>query len=490
MRDVALKGGRWTAGQAVLVQVLSTLATMILARLLIPEDFGIVAIVTLVLLLFSIVTDVGLGASILRRESVDRNYLSTIFWTSSFIGLVAMTAAAVASPVLATLAGNRDATPYLVVASVTLLFGTVGSVPRSLLLRDFRFKATAASEIGSFALYMAIAIPLAAFTPLGAWAIVLGRVGMSAFRLVVQWSLSGWWPRLHFRFATVREDFTFNIGFLGQRASNYVAKNVDHWFVGAILGTATLGVYYIAYVLPNILRQRLTAAVNRTLFAIGASFANDRMRVQRAYLESMRIVTLASYPVLVGLALVAAEIVPIAFGRQWLDAITPLAILAVAAAVNVILPVGEAVLTVIGMPHRSIVVNLTSAALIGVGVAATIEMGNLGAVAYVVLAATVLSVLLQMTLLRQPLDLSWRLMANSLWPATASVMAMAAAVSATRLVIDSLGGVVFRLLILVTVGAVVYIGFGFVAFHDAFSKARADLGVVLNLRREKQRTTD
>ncbi len=115
---------------------------------------------------------------------------------------------------LATLAGDRDATPYLVVASVILLFGMVVAVPRSLLLRDFRFRATAASEIAGFALYMAIAIPLAAFTSLGAWAIVLGRVGMSAFRLVVEWSLSGWWPRLRFRLAEIREDFAFNTGFL------------------------------------------------------------------------------------------------------------------------------------------------------------------------------------------------------------------------------------------------------------------------------------
>ena len=133
---------------------------------------------------------------------------------------------------------------------------------------------------------------------------------------------------------------------------------------------------------------------------------------------------------------------------------------------------------------------MTSAALIGVGVAATIEVGDLVAVAYVVVAATVLCLLLQMALLRQPLDLGWRPMGNSLWPATASVMAMAAAVGATRLVIGSLGGVVFRLLFLVAVGAIVYIGFGFVAFHDAFSQAWADVAVILNLRRQKQRTTD
>jgi O-antigen/teichoic acid export membrane protein len=487
MRTVALKGGRWTAGKAVSVQMLSAVATMILARLLTPEDFGIVAIVTLVLLLFAIVTDVGFGASIVRRESVDSNYLSSMFWASSALGLVTMGLSVIGSTVFATAAGDPAATPYLVVASVILMFRMVATVPRYLLLRRFRFGAAAGAEVGAFALYMALAIPLAAFTPLGAWAIVLGRVAASGCRLTIEWMLSGWWPQMYFRLAEVREDLAFNLGYLGQRVSEYTSQNIDYWLVGAILGTATLGVYYIAYVLPNVLRQRLTTAVDQTLFVTGASFANDRARVSRAYTEALRLAALVGYPMLVGLALVAAEIVPIAFGEQWLDAVAPMSILAIAAAVNIAGPIGSATLAVIGLPHRNIAVNLTSVTLIAVGVAATIRVGELVAVAWVVLGATVVAVLLQMALLLRPLALSWRSVVNSLWPATVAVAVMAAAVFATRAAITSLGGLWFRLSALVIVGVVVYLGLGYVVFRDAFNQAWADLRVVLLLGRTKQR---
>ena len=479
MRTVALTGGRWGAIEGVALQALQVLSTMALARLLTPDDFGIVAVVSLVVVLFGIVTNAGFGASVVRRQHIDQAYLSSMFWVSSLVGVGALIAATLLAPVFASLAGNPAATPYLAVASLSLLFGLVVSVPRSLLLREFRFKETSSAAVGGFVLYMAIAIPLAALTPLGAWAIVLGRVGSSAFRMGAQWIMSGWLPSFHLRWSEIREDLGFNAAFLGMRGSQYVAKNVDYWFVGSMLGSAALGTYYIAYVLPDLLRRRMTAAVSSTLFVTVSGFATDRMRVRRGYHDSVRLITLAAYPVLIGMALLSNELIRVAFGSQWLDAIEPMAILAVAAAVNVIGPVGSSILTALGMPSRNIFVNLTWAAMIVVGLSFTIQEGGLIAVAIVVLIGSAAARVLQIGLLRGPISLRWGSVFGALWPAAATTIAMSVAVYGTRLLIEDLGSVVVRLVILVAVGIVSYFGFGFLAFRSVFSGASKDLKTML-----------
>jgi O-antigen/teichoic acid export membrane protein len=475
MRTVALTGGRWRAIEGVAVQLLQILSTMALARLLTPEDFGIVAVVTLVLLLFSLLTQFGFGASVVRRDSVDQGYLSSMFWASSLLGFAAALLATVLAPVFASLAGNAEAAPYLAVASLTLLFGMVRSVPRALLLRGFRFRETSAISVLGFVGYMAIAITLAATTDLGAWAIVAGRVGSAAFQLTAQWIVSGFLPSFHLRRSEVREDLGFNAAYLGMRGSQYLAKNVDYWYAGAALGPAALGNYYIAYVLPNLIRRRMTDAVSSPLFVTVSGFASDRERVRRAYLGAARLISLGAYPVLIGMALVAGDLMRVAFGQQWEDAIEPMAILAVAAALNVIGPVGSAILNAIGKPSRNIVMYLAWTAMILVGLALTIDAGGLTAVALVVLVATFLSKVFQVALLRGPIGLGWGSVLGAVWPATATSVVMAGAVFATRWLISGLDSEIIRLVLLVAVGAAVYLGFGFLAFRRVFKDASGDL---------------
>lgn len=478
MRKTALTGGRWRALEGLALQGLQAASTMVFARLLTPDDFGIVAVVSLVLVLFAILTNIGFGASILRRDTVDQDYLSSMFWSSSLLGLTASVAAALLSPAFASLAGNPAATPYIVVASVTVLFGMVNSVPGAVLLRQYRFRDTSAVAIAGFVGYMVIAITLAASTDLGAWAIVLGRVVSSAIRLGGQWLMSGFLPSLHLRLADIREDLGFNIAFLGMRGSQYLSKNVDYWYVGWALDPAALGTYYIAYVLPNLLRRRMTTAVSNPLLVTVTGFATDRDRVRRAYLGAIGLITLGAYPVLIGMALVSNELIRVAFGRQWIDAIEPMAILAVAAALNVIGPAGSATLTAIGKPGRNTAVNLAWSLMILVGLAATAVSGGLVAVALVILVTTILSKVLQVSLLRRPLGLQWSAVLRSIWPATASCLVMTAVVLVARLVIGDLVGTLTRLAVLTGIGAAAYIGFGFVAFRQVFIGASRDIRAV------------
>jgi PST family polysaccharide transporter len=478
MRGMALTGGRWVALEGIVIQGLQVVSTMVLARLLTPDDFGIVAVVSLVLILFAILTNIGFSASVVRRETVSRRYLSSMFWASSSVGLAATLGAALLAPLFSTMAGNPAAAPYLVVASVTILFGMVKSVPRALLLRDFRFRDISAAVVLGFVAYIAIAITLAATTDLGAWAIVLGRVANSAIMLGTQWFMSRFVPLLQLRRADVREDLGFNFAFLGMRGSQYLSKNIDYWYVGWALGPTALGTYYIAYVLPNLLRRRMTTAVSGPLFVTVTGFATDRDRVRRAYLNATKFISLGAYPVLIGMALVSDEMIRVAFGRQWLAAIEPMAILAIAAAVNVIGPVGSGILTAVGKPIRNVVVNLTWSGMIVIGLAVVTTNGSLTYVAFVILVTTVLALVLQVALLRGPIDLHWGSVLQSIWPATASTMVMALTVAGTRMLMGDLGGVVVRLVVLVAAGAIAYVGFGFLAFRKTFTKARGDVRTV------------
>jgi O-antigen/teichoic acid export membrane protein len=293
------------------------------------------------------------------------------------------------------------------------------------------------------------------------------------------WIVSRFLPAWHVKWLEIREDLAFNVSFLGMRGSQYLAKNLDYWVVGAVLGSASLGTYYIAYVLPNLLRRRMTSVVASPIFTTVASFAEDRSRVQRAYLEAVRSITLAAGPILIGMALLSDDLIRVAFGEKWLAAIEPMAILAVAAAINVIGPVGSAILTAIGKPARNIVVNLTWSAAIAVGLWMTIVGRGLTAVAFVVLAATIFSKVIQISLLRGPLKMQWRAALGALAPATFSLAVMAAVVLIAETIMGDDVESFVRAAVLVTIAAATYFAFGFLAFRSAFRNVLRDIKSIL-----------
>lgn len=476
-RTDAVSGGRWGAIRSVILQVTSVLTTAVLARLLSSSEFGLVAITVVVLLMFDLITRVGLGASIIRRDPLTREFASTFFWASVALGVAAGGLAALISAPAATLAGSVEAAPLVALAAVTLPLNLATRVPSAMLAREFRFRTSAAIEVVGSVIHGVVAISLA-FAGLGALAVVIGQIARSTAMLVGSMAKSGFRPEFLFKRHHIVEELSFSLSWLTGDLIGYSNKNADYWFVGNRLGTSALGVYYVAYVIPNLLRRRINAIGHNVIYPIVSRISDDMARIAAAYLEIVRLVSFLVVPAMLGVAVLADLVVAIGFGPEWADAVAPLRVIAVAAAITSIVVVGVPIFPALGRPQILILTGLVGLVTLVVGLAFFFDDGTLVTVALAVLVAAIVEGSIVIWKLRSVVGVQVRAFFAAVAPFVISAILMAGSIVILRSsVFDSLGHVTEGILCVVT-GAILYMAIGGVVFRGAF---REQLGLVKTL---------
>lgn len=475
-RPRALAGGRWAAIESLVLQVASAATTAILARLLARGDFGLIAIVTVVVGLLELAIGIGVGAAVVQAPRVTDGLLSSFFWLSLGLGAVASTVAVLSSPILAVAFGNAGAAPLLAVSSLTLFLGLIRTVPDSLLLRNLRFRSRSILGLAGFSVYSVTAIALATLTGLGAWSVVLARIGSSLVQLAGVFLLTKWAPRLILDWVVLREHLSFNLSYLGTNMVAYLSKNLDYLAVGRALGQEALGIYYLAYVLPSILRQRMTWVAQRVLFPVFARIRDEPVRLQRAYRDVLQMVVFLAMPSLLGLAALADVVVPVFFGGAWKKAANPMAILAVAAAVDALVPVSVTVFLAMGRPQRNLIGATVRLVTLSVGLGIAVHFGELVAFAWAVLLSSLSAALASQTLARIHLNFSWRSLGLVVGRAAIPSAAMVVAIAGSRYLMH-LGGasVIAGGVVGAVVGASIFCGVALGTARNVFLQVARDL---------------
>lgn len=316
-------------------QVMSVAATAALARLLTPSEFGVAAAANVATLLITMFTQVGLGQRLITARVVSRTLLGTTYWSAVAVGLAAGTGLALLATPLAHLVGVPEAAPLLLLLAPMVVLKVTGAVPRALLVRNLRFRSVYGIDFCWTTIYCATEVILAS-QGFGARSIPLGLLAGAVASFTLNSISSRLVPPLTFSWAEARAGFRLQAQLQGTSLASTVVKNVDYILVGHLLGPAALGIYYVAYVLPSILRQRLTWVTSEVLMPIYAKMRDDRARLSEAYLRSLRFHSLVGGASMVTVALLADPMVRAFFGGRWDGAVAPMRVLAIAAALDFI----------------------------------------------------------------------------------------------------------------------------------------------------------
>jgi O-antigen/teichoic acid export membrane protein len=478
IRPAARRGARLGLVAGLASQALSVVATLVLVRLLAPDAFGIVAAVNSAVGLISVVTQFGLGIAIVRSSDASDEVVGTLFWTSVAVGAVASVATGIGAQPLAALMGVPSAAPYLAVLAVTILLHMASAVPRALIQRRLRFKRLYGIQTGAMVAYVVTQVSLASVGA-GAWSVITGQIVNATVLLVGFLVGAGWKPRLVFSPSVLGRVVGFSGSILATTLLTHVLKNADYWVVGRRGGAAVLGFYYVAYVLPNIVRLRITTTAIDVLLPVFSEVRHDANRLRRAFLSSLRLQMFVGCPALLGISVLAPLIVTTFFGAKWRDAVLPMQVLSVAAIVDVAMQPVVTIFIAAGVPGRSLrVVGVRLAVFLAL--LATLARGDgLGPVAVAVLIASVVGAFVGYALVRRHVQLSGADLVGALGPPLVCGTAMVAVLS----IADDLVGLPppLALAVLVPLGAAVYLGVGFVIFRratlGALSEARAIAGL-------------
>ena len=320
-----LRGVLWGYGSFTGGRALSLIATAILARVLVPEDFGLVAIALTFLALLDGATDFGLSQALITQDDdVVEERAETVFVSSVALGLLASAVIAALGPLAASFFDEPDLAAIAPVLGLNFFLRSLGSTHYAIAQRDLDFRTRTIAEFAEVFIRGAagIALALAGF---GAWSLVLGYLAGSIALDIVIWSLVSWRPKFKPRLSHLRSMVGFGGTISGVTFIAALISNMDYLFIGRVLGTGALGLYTLGFRLPELLIINLSVVASVVLFPAFSSM--DRESLSRAYLVAFRYVSIVALPTAVVLAVLARPLILALFGDQWVDSIVPMQLL-------------------------------------------------------------------------------------------------------------------------------------------------------------------
>lgn len=317
LRHRTVSAAAWSlAAQAGLVAV-NFAVVVTLARLLAPAAFGLLAMTTVITGFAALFSDIGFGAALIQRPQLDETHRSSVFWLSLAIGCGLMLVTAAASPLVAMFFHEPVLVGLTALASLDFLLTSLTVVHRATLRRALRFRPLATIDLAAVTGGGAVAIALASLGA-GVWSLIAWPLVAGVVRVVLLWRAAGWRPSRVFDRAAIRELFGFGRNLLGFNVVNYWIRNTDKLLVGRFLAAGALGLYTRAYALMLMPLGLITRALGNVMFPAMAEIQHDRTRVARIYLRTTRAVSLAGFPLMIGLFVVADDFVAALFGPKWM----------------------------------------------------------------------------------------------------------------------------------------------------------------------------
>lgn len=332
---VAAAGVKWTGVASALTTGLLFVQLAIMARLLRPEDFGLMAMVMVAIGFAQAFADMGISNAIIHRQDVSREQLSSLYWLNMIAGVAVFTLVVVATPLAAWLFREPRLTELMAWSALAFLITPLGHQFQVLLQKNLRFEILGSVEVGA-AFVGAVTAVGSALAGQGVYSLVWGQLALATVKslslLAIGWR--DWRPGLRLRAKDLQGYLGFGLYQMAQQIANYVSTVADQMLIGALLGAQTLGYYNLAFNLVIQPVSRLNPILTRVALPVFAKIQNERDRLANGFLTLQRVVAVVNFPLLVGVAVVAPVFVPTVLGEQWLPSISLIQILAFVAMIR------------------------------------------------------------------------------------------------------------------------------------------------------------
>lgn len=336
LKGHAVRGGAITMVSQAAKLLLNLGSTMALARLLAPQDFGLVGMVAAVVGFAEVFKDLGLSTATIQRAEINHPQVSTLFWLNIALSLAITLVIAAAAPVIAWFYHDPRLTAIGLVLASLYLLGGAAVQHQALLRRQMRFGVLAIIDLAALGAGIATGV-LLAWDGWGYWALVHMQVAMAVVSLVGVWQACSWRPGRPRRGSGVRSLVAFGANLTAFDFLNYLARNLDNVLIGWRWGAANLGFYSKAYQLLLMPMQQINAPIRAVAIPTLSRLQHDPQQFRSYYLKALTLITLISLPLVLLFLLLAEEIVLVLLGPQWRETAILFRLLGIAALVQPVL---------------------------------------------------------------------------------------------------------------------------------------------------------
>jgi O-antigen/teichoic acid export membrane protein len=350
LRRKIMTGVLWAATQTATQQAAGLLTFLVMATILGPRPYGLVAMDFVVLGLVSIVLTQGLLEGLLQRAEIRPIHVNSMFWF--VLGASTLIAAGMfaTAGAVARLYGEPELVAIQRGLSVVPLCIGATAIPAVLIRRELHFRTFAIRSIIAEAAGAITGIGLAV-AGFGAWAIVGNLLALNVVSVIVLWAATSWRPRVQFSWSHLRALLAYGLQVVCIRGVTFLENQGPRFLVGYTLGPATLGLLYFGTTALGFISQLFVAPFNTVGVPAVARVQTDPAKVERLLSTATRMANVLVYPAFIGIAAIAPILVPAVFGAKWQPAVPVLQVMSVASLARVYVDMYDAILRGLGKPH-------------------------------------------------------------------------------------------------------------------------------------------
>ena len=371
--------------------VLQLGSTMVLARLLVPEDFGLVAMVAAFTGFAAMFKDVGLSMATIQREHITHEQVSTLFWINVGLGTLVTLVVAASAPAIAWFYNEPRLIWITLVLAGTFVFSGFTIQHQALLRRQMRFKALATVEITAHVCSIVVAITIAWYTQ-SYWALVVMAVVLAVVTALCTWAFCGWLPSLPRRGTGVKPMLAFGGNLTGFSFVNYFVRNLDNFLIGWVWGPITLGFYSKAYTLLLLPINQINAPVSSTALSALSRLQSDPDRFRAYYRKAIYLIVSIGMPIVAFCGVAARDVILLVLGPQWESSVLIFQALIPAAFVGTFNVAFGWIFVPLGQADRQMRIGTLIAVLVAIAFIFGVQWGPIG----VAVAFSVTTVVIQL----------------------------------------------------------------------------------------------
>ena len=347
LKDRAIKSMIWvtidkTGGYALLF-----VSNLVLARLLMPEDFGCIAMLNVFLAFADILIHGGFGSALIQKKSPTRLDYSSVFYCNLFISIVLYLLLFFSAPAIAKFYQIPLLSKVLRVQAVTLIINSFTVVQLSILKKNLHFKALAIRNITSSVIGVIVCV-VCAFLGMGVWSLVLNMLVSSSFGVLLLWRTSDWRPAMEFSFASIKELFSFGGLMMISSIVSSVYENLQSLIIGKFYSASDLGYVNQAKKLESVPSGALSSVVSQVSFPVFSQIQEDTVNLKNALKKNIKSIQYINLPMMLLLLVIAEPLILLLYGERWMECVPYFKILVFSRLIAAIIPLNMNIISAKG----------------------------------------------------------------------------------------------------------------------------------------------
>lgn len=347
LKQNVLVGLFWQYFQRIGSQTVSFIVSIILARLLVPADFGAIALISVFITICNIFIDSGLGNALIQRKEIDETDTSSVFYTNIVVAAILYCGLFFSAPMVSRFYDMEILTPILRILSLQLFAMSLCCVQNAILIRTMKFKINFYVNISGVVISSIIGVSCA-YNGLGIWSLVYSQLTMQIIHVTGYWLLVGWRPKLRFSFERVRNLFGYGSSILAGSLLHVIYNNIYNLVIGKRYTSTELGFYNRGYLIPTLIVDNAANTINSVMFPALSKLQDDKVRFLNLVRKMVTTVAFIVFLLMGTLLPLSSSLISVLLTDKWLSAVPFMQIVCVTVCFTPFILINSAILTALG----------------------------------------------------------------------------------------------------------------------------------------------